>query len=182
MQIKSVSTIATEVADREAIRDCLAFYCRACDRGDVELMRQVYWPDAIDDHGMMPPMTAAEFIDRMAGEGMPGIEGTQHMLGGNILIDVVGATAYVESYVHAFHRCRREDGEGFDILTGARYLDRMEKRDDEWRIVHRVATIDWLREYADTADLDYGFWGIPFTPGGHRPDDLSYELLWKVAP
>jgi ketosteroid isomerase-like protein len=174
---RTVSTITGELADREAIRDCLSFYCRACDRRDVELMRQVYWPDAIDDHGMMPPMTAEEFIDRMETEGMPGIEGTQHMLGGNVLIDIVGTTAYVESYVHAYHRCTRENGEEFDILTGARYIDKMEKRGDQWRIARRVARVDWLREYDDTANPEYGFRGAPFERGGHKPNDDSYELL-----
>jgi hypothetical protein len=171
MKIKTVSVIANDLADREAIRDCLEFYCRACDRADVYLMRQAYWPDGTDDHAMMPPMSAQEFIENMEANGAPGIEATQHMLGGNVLIDVVGTTAYVESYVHAYHRCVRENGEKYDLLTGARYIDRMEKRDDEWRIARRVVKIDWLREYDDTADLEYGFQGIPMTgarwgPGG----------------
>jgi hypothetical protein len=182
MQIKSVSTILTELADREAIRDCLAFYCRACDRRDADLMRWVFWPDGTDDHGMMPTMSAPELIGAMEADGMSDIVGTQHMLGGNVLIDIVGTTAYVESYVHAYHRVRREDGNLFDICTGARYMDRMEKRADEWRIIHRVARMDWLREYADTADLEYGFRGAGFVPGGRKPDDLSYELFEHEEP
>jgi hypothetical protein len=177
MKIKKVSTIVTELADREAIRDCLEFYCRACDRADVDLMRQAYWPDGTDDHGMMPVMTAQEFIDNMEADGAPGIEATQHMLGGNIYIDIVGPVAYVESYVHAFHRCRRDDGERYDIITGARYIDMMQKRDDEWRIFRRVCRIDWLRECDDSYEMARGFQGIPFEEGARKPDDVSYELL-----
>ena len=58
----------------------------------------------------------------------------------------------------------------------------MEKRDDEWRIVHRVATIDWLREYADTADLEYGFWGIPFTPAGIGPTTSATSSSGRSLP
>jgi hypothetical protein len=175
--LKNVSTIMTELADREAIRDCLTLYCRGVDRRDVDLVRQVYWPDGTDDHAMMPPMSAQEFIDMMEeGRNSKDLEATQHTLT-NILIDVVGVSAYVESYVHAYHRFRRENGERYDLVAGARYLDRMEKRNDEWRIARRVVKIDWLREYDDSADLENGFQGVPFVPGGHKPDDASYALL-----
>ena len=36
--------------DREAIRDCLHRYCRGIDRCDVETLRSVYWPEAVDNH------------------------------------------------------------------------------------------------------------------------------------
>jgi ketosteroid isomerase-like protein len=175
--VKKVSTISTELADREAIRDCLTTYCRGIDRRDVDLVREVYWPDATDDHAMMPPMSAQEFISNMEQmRNSKDLEATQHLLS-NILIDVVGTTAYVESYVNAYHRFRRDNGERYDLVAGARYLDRMEKRDDEWRIARRVVKIDWLREYEDSADLENGFQGVPFVPGGHKPHDASYELL-----
>ncbi len=174
---KKLSTVATELADREAIRDCLLFYCRGIDRRDADLLRQAYWPDAIDDHAMMPPMSADDFI-RTATDvtSQADLEATQHVLS-NVLIDVVGATAYVESYVQAYHRFRRENGERYDLAAGARYIDRMEKRDDEWRIARRVVKIDWLREYEDSYNLENGFRGARFVPGGHKPDDASYELL-----
>ena len=44
-------------------------------------------------------------------------------------------------------------------------------------IARRVVKIDWLREYDDSADLENGFQGVPFVPGGHKPDDDSYALL-----
>jgi SnoaL-like domain len=175
--IKKVSTISTELADREAIRDCLTIYCRGIDRRDADLVRLAYWPDGTDDHAMMPPMSAQEFVEMVEdGRNSKNLEGTQHMLG-NILIDVVGTSAYVESYVQAYHRFRRDNGERYDLVAGARYIDRMEKRGDEWRIARRVVKIDWLREYDDSADLEAGFQGVPFVPGGRKPDDASYELL-----
>ena len=139
--IRTVSTIATELADREAIRDCLSLYCRGCNRQDVELVRLAYWPDGTDDHGMMPQMSVQEFLAKQEARS-PDIDATQHMLGGDLTIDIVGTVAYVESYVHAYHRFRRENGDTYDLCTGARYIDRMEKRNDEWRIAHRVAKIE----------------------------------------
>lgn len=174
---KTVSTVETELADRAAIHDCLVFYTRGVDRRDIDLMRQAYWPDATDDHAMMPPMSAEDFINLAAAEDAnAALEATQHVLS-NVLIDIVGATAYVESYVTAYHRFRHEDGERRDLIAGARYIDRMEKRDDEWRIARRVVKIDWLREYDDSYDLANGFRGAQFIPGGRKPHDASYELL-----
>lgn len=37
-------------ADRAAIENVLGTYCRAIDRLDLELLRSVYHPDAVDDH------------------------------------------------------------------------------------------------------------------------------------
>lgn len=49
MSIK-LSQIREEMADREAIRDCLYRYARGVDRCDEELLRSAYWENAMDDH------------------------------------------------------------------------------------------------------------------------------------
>ena len=46
----SVGKILNEVADREAIRECLYRYCRGVDRLDAEMVRSAYWPDVVDTH------------------------------------------------------------------------------------------------------------------------------------
>ena len=38
--------------DKQAISETLLRYSRAIDRRDADLMRRVYWPDAIDDHAV----------------------------------------------------------------------------------------------------------------------------------
>jgi hypothetical protein len=80
---------------------------------------------------------------------------THHQLG-NILIELEpdGITAYTEAYFTAYHRMRAKsdpkaannayDTE-MDFWVGGRYLDRMEKRDETWKIVYRVGMTDWTR-------------------------------------
>src|SRR5688572_6501673 len=152
--IKTVSAIAREWADREAIRDCLYRYCRGIDRLDVELMLSAYWPDATDEHGNFLANSAQEFVDH-AVPILQSIDLTTHSLS-NILIDVQGETAFVESYVQAFHRMRRPDGSRYDHISASRFIDRMERRNDEWRIKRRVVVRDWFREFPDSADWESG--------------------------
>ena len=181
--IKSVSDIGREWADRESIRDCLYRYCRGIDRLDVELMLSAYWPDATDEHGNFVANSAQEFVDH-AVPILEGIELTTHFLG-NILIDVKGDAAFVESYIQAFHRMRRPDGSSYDHMSSSRFIDRMEKRDDQWRIRRRVVVRDWFREFADSGDWASGAFpqahgygkSEPLSLGLRKPDDRSYELL-----
>ena len=60
----------------------------------------------------------------------------------NIIIDLDGDVARVESHILAFARMKK-DGEKFDSLTLARALDRFEKRDGAWRIAARRLVWEW---------------------------------------
>jgi hypothetical protein len=181
--VVKVSQIAGEMADREAIGDCLHRYCRGIDRIDVELLLSAYWPDGTDEHGNFTAVSAQDFVDH-AVPILQGMDLTKHLLS-NILIRIEGERAHVESYVQAFHRMRRPDGSRYDHISSGRYLDLMEKRDDEWRIKRRVVIRDWFREFPDAADwadgampqsLGYGK-HRPLDVGLRKPDDRSYELL-----
>ena len=44
-----VTEFALELADQEAIRDCLTRYARATDRCDEALLTSVFWPDAVTE-------------------------------------------------------------------------------------------------------------------------------------
>ena len=48
----NTTQILSELADREAIKECLYRYCRGIDRRDPDILRTAYWPDAIDTHLM----------------------------------------------------------------------------------------------------------------------------------
>lgn len=181
--IKKLPEIAAEFADRESIRDCLYRYCRGIDRLDTDLMLSAYWPDATDEHGNFLVNSAQEFVDH-AVPILQSMDLTTHFLG-NILIDVQGDQAFVESYIQAFHRMSRADGTRYDHMSSSRFIDRMERRDGEWRILRRVVVRDWFREFGDSSEWDKGQlpqtlgYGKtePLSLGLRKPEDLSYGLL-----
>lgn len=168
-----VSQLQAEMADREAIRDCLYRYCRGIDRCDEAMLRSAYWPDATDSH--------LEFTgtrEELIAWSMPilrGMDQTMHMIG-NILIRLNGDTASVESYYYGYHRFN--DGTAMrDSIGAGRYLDVFARREDEWRIARRKVIVDWFRDYADSADWAKGPFGMKVPPGVRHPDDESYTRL-----
>lgn len=168
-----VSQLHEELADREAIRDCLYRYSRGVDRCDEAMLRSAYWPDAHDDH-----LSFAGSPDAFIAWSMPilrGMDQSLHMIA-NILIRIHGSRADVESYYHGFHRLPA-DGGAKDSIGSGRYVDTFERRGDEWRILRRLVVVDWFRDYPDSADWQVGPFGTPVAPGGRWPDDASYRLL-----
>ena len=133
MSLKHPQALA-ELADLEAIRDCLYRYSRGVDRCDEEVLRSVYWQDAFDDHCVFQG-TREELIAWV----LPLLkerEATSHNID-NILIRLHGEHADVESYFQGYHVMRGE-GKPTASLQGGRYLDRFEKRGEEWRIIGRI--------------------------------------------
>ena len=99
--IRTVSQFRDELADREAIRDCLYRYSRGVDRCDEEALRSAYWEDAFDDHVLFSG-TREPFIAWVL-PALRAMERSMHMIG-NILIRVHGNHADVESYYYGYHR------------------------------------------------------------------------------
>ena len=150
--------------DKEQIREQIYRYCRAVDRGDKELMRQVYHPDATDSHGVFEG-PASEFVELDIDDVMPGLKLTTHFVG-NILIELAGDAAKVESYVVAFHRVELVE-ESCDLVVWGRYLDRFERRHGAWKIAHRRCVFDGIRR--DKASADWSMpWCANFRPLGRR--------------
>ena len=171
----TVSQLREEWADREAIRDCIWRYARGIDRVDEEMLRSVYWPDATDEHAGMFSGPASEFVD-WSMQNLPTMGDTCHLIT-NILIRLDGDKAKVESYVYAIHRMEIE-GVMRDVIGVGRYLDRFERRDDEWRVAARVVTIDWFRDYPDSGDWAVGPFGLgDASRGVKKPGDKSYSWL-----
>lgn len=181
----SVVAIAAQLADREAIRHCVLRYCRGLDRLDDTILRGVYWPEATDDH-LAYSGSAEGFIELASEMLATALPRTQHLLG-NILIDIYDdAAADCESYFQAYHLVAGESEGNYDLMVGGRYVDRFEKRGDEWRIAQRSVIVDWFRQYVDTHRFeDKKPLGIANARPGHElgarmPHDRSYKLM--VAP
>ena len=128
-----------ELADRQAILDCLMRYSRGVDRLDREALLSVYHHDAIDDHGMCVGRPAV-FADWVIGMHSSLHLSQQHCLF-NHTCEIDGDVAHTETY-YMFVGMNRE---GPPLaMSGGRYVDRFERREGVWAIAHRVCLRDWI--------------------------------------
>ena len=168
-----------ELIDREAIRACLYRYCRGIDRCDLETLKSVYWPDGVDNHVYFNG-NAWEFAEWVV-PLLKSREQTMHMITNAMFTFVSGTEAKVESQYVGFERVQSPKRGVTDMFAGGRYLDRFEKRDREWRILHRDVLWAWFRVNETTTDWSKGLFGkqVPF--GKKCPEDPLYAVL-GIAP
>lgn len=170
-ELASLRAEVRELSDRQAIIDCLHRYARGLDRFDFELLKSSFHEDARDHHGDFQG-TRSEFLEFAYELLREDWDTTLHFLDVNN-IEIEGDVAHSECYV--FFSQRRSDGSVLDF-GGGRHLDRLERRDGEWRIAARRLVIDWTAS-AQTAV----FSDIPGYPNGTRDrTDPSYERPIEV--
>jgi hypothetical protein len=120
-----------ELEARTAIEDGLKRFARAVDRQDWALARTLYHDDAFDDHGFFkgPPDAFLAHIAKMH-------EVQEHSMhfNTNVLIEFESRErALVETYVLVLQRFADRR-----VTASARYLDRFERRNGEWRVARRI--------------------------------------------
>jgi 5-oxoprolinase (ATP-hydrolysing) subunit A len=138
MTANSEIAMIRAITDRQEIHDQLLRYCRGVDRQDTALMGSVFHPGAINDGGS--PSPATELVNRV-GELTP--LPRMHCVG-NVLIELDGDAAYVESYFIAYS-AQDIDGRPHTRMRGGRWLDRFERRGGAWKIAHRRVVDEWAR-------------------------------------
>ena len=163
--------------DKQEIAEILYRRARAGDRSDAELAHTCYHDGATERHGLFDGL-ATEFIDVVSftrpKPGSP-IKGMMHVIT-NILSDFADDDhAFVESYHVAW--CQMTDGT--DATIGGRYLDKFERRNGRWGIVHRDVIFDWSRVEPETEK----FWdkhpAKPFLFGQRGADDPLYAYTGR---
>jgi hypothetical protein len=171
--------------DKQAIKEVLMTYCRGIDRLDEAMIRSVFHPDSQHMHGFEGPSSTDDGSDDFVGYalGFLGTFSRTHHHLGNFFIDVEGDVAFSEAYFTAHHRRRAKGGPlagddatetEMDYFVAGRYLDRLEKRDGQWKITHRTGLTDWSRLENPTGP---GLDGLPNNIAGqHGPDDLVYHI------
>jgi hypothetical protein len=163
---------------KELIREIYQRYARGIDRCDGELLKTVYWPDAVEDHaGFFKGRgyeLMAQLLPRLRAAGGP-----NHRMFGQIAVDLDGDTANVEAYFFGFNRFIH-DQVAVDLFAAGRYLDRVEQRDGEWRVAARSVVFDWFKE-VPALDLEAGIMGAPRTLSKQFPDDQFYTLFARSA-
>ena len=160
--------------DRQDILDCILRECRGRDRQDTELTASCYWDDGVDEHG--PIITPAPDYPERANAGHAAhFSATSHNIT-NHTCEIDGDVAYCESYVIGGLLSLDEQT---CKIAPSRYIDQLERRNGEWRIVVRRTVIEmcvegdasWLKSRAIAGFLK-GLW-TKDDPSYHRPNRLN---------
>ena len=169
-----------ELEARTAIEDCLKRFARAVDRQDWAAARAHYHDDAVDDHGFFKgsPDAFLAHIERLHAHQ----DHSMHF-NTNVLIEFTARDrAFVETYVLVLQRFRPgapnvpAESHGLRNLASARYLDRFEKRNGEWRVGHRTLVFgDLVSESMEEPSR----FPPGFTVQKHGMDDPLYSLAGK---
>ena len=159
-----------ELRDRQAILDVVHRHARGHDRFDVELLTAAYHPDGIDEHGAAAVNRGPDYA-AWANAAHSGAQLHLHNITTHTC-EIDGDVAHAESYVLVVLLGR--DGKTAQLLNG-RYVDRLEKRDGEWRIALRRCTLDVVVS-ADASVLQSPFIKAGgFIKGQRDRSDVSYR-------
>jgi len=173
-ELKELRAAVRGLKDRQDILDVIVRESRGRDRHDTELTASCYWPEGADEHGLMP-FSATEYPE-LANKGHAGaFSVNQHNLA-NHICEINGDTAYCETYVVG--TMLSLDGLTCTIAAG-RYMDQLEKRSGEWRIL-------WRRSTVETAMQGDASWlHTPpvkgFLKGTRDRNDLSYQRPYVIG-
>ncbi|MEV0493003.1 nuclear transport factor 2 family protein [Streptomyces atratus] len=134
------------LVDRQEIQDALARYARGVDRGDWELVRSAYHPDAHDEHGSFSG--GVDGLITWLTDRFEGVDNSVHFLG-NCLIEPTGPDcALVETYFVSARLTTKDPqraidaGDALSRQAWGRYVDRFTRREGAWRIALRTVVVD----------------------------------------
>jgi hypothetical protein len=141
-EVPAFEELAAQVAElkaRQAILHAVAAYARGVDRHDEEIVQTAFHPDALDQHG--PSLhPASEIGAEVNSRHAAWLRAHTHNLTTHTC-EIDGDEAHAETYVLA--GLAAADGTHVR-LCGARYIDRLQRRDGSWRIFRRKVIIDWM--------------------------------------
>ena len=159
-----------ELLDKQDILECLTRFSRGMDRLDRELFLSAFHGDAIIAAGPFVG-SPAECYDWAGPMHEVGQSSTHHNLL-NVTFDIDGDAAHTETYYLFVGRNRDES----NWLAGGRYVDRLERRQGEWRIALRTNVVEWSGE-VPTMEIPFtDLAGIELNGIGCRSrEDISYR-------
>jgi ketosteroid isomerase-like protein len=168
-----------EWVSKTDIAGVLATHSRGVDRADGNLLADAYHSDAgVDYSFFVGPASQLVSLLAAAQKGQPV---TLHRTS-NIWIRVRKGQARSESYVLAYME-QIADAAATQRWIGGRYLDALEKRNGEWRLIHRKYVMDFNINRPSTSN-----WPEPavalaqFAPrGGQGAADAGRALLAHYA-
>ena len=160
--------------DRQEILDCVTRNSRGNDRFDQALVASSYHVDGWHElgHSRIP---GPEYGDHANASHAAISDVNLH----NVTMqscEIDGDVAHAESYVIGVFA---DKGAQTSRMLAGRYIDRLERRDGEWRIVSRRVAMEWVSEEMDESPLGPGGYKLAnFAPTRYDDSDPSYERNW----
>jgi len=142
-QLEQLKRDVDEIKSRNQISEVLYAAARAADRADQELQASCFHPDGEDYRGVAngPFMLCVDTLGKWA------VTQSRHTVSNISIKFLTPDSAQVETYVDAFHFWGTDvkGGGRFEFIQ-ARYLDRFERRNGQWKIVRRMTIWDecWM--------------------------------------
>lgn len=172
MTVPAASTgldAALDVAlSRAEIHDLIMGYCRGVDRADEALLASIFSADSTVISGVING-SGAEFASRICAFVRDQLDLCFHSVA-NEWIEVSGDEAVGEHYALA-HMVK----DGFDVMTGGRYIDRYVRRDGKWLIQSRTFVADWNTSHPTSLERG-GFYEALTSWGQFGRSDPVYAL------
>jgi hypothetical protein len=171
-ELKKMKKELQQLRDRQGVVDAVNRYARGLDRHDYELFGSAFHPDAVDNHGdwvgYMPEFVpwGIDLHDKYASHSH---NMTTHYA------EIDGDEAHAESYVIYVLKLKDEHGA---IIGGGRYLDRLERRKGQWRIILRRMVVDWRYVSLGGPPISVGIASIP---GRWDKQDLAYMRPLRLS-
>lgn len=159
-----------DMADRQAIFECIKRNARGNDRFDADLTANSYHDDGLHEVGE----------NRVPGPGYGAHANAAHgkLFDANLhnvtmhMCEIDGDVAHAESY--SLGMFLDKGGETGRVLAG-RYIDRLEKRNGEWRIVLRRSTVEIALKGRAALPTGALLPGSGYLRGNRDRTDPSYE-------
>jgi ketosteroid isomerase-like protein len=170
--------------DERDIKNVIDRYSRAASRGDLELFKSCYHEDAFLENGPNFDGPLSDFYKKFPDLAREVAEVAQYYQT-NVLIEIEGDIAHTETMCFSPKILPQRSYNGDKVMrfSGARYLRRFERRNDEWRISRSWFIRDWgyfltvppqtttIGSFPAPADLK----NKPF-PSLRNQEDLSYKF------
>ena len=162
-----------EIVEKHRIHEVLMNYCRGVDRNDVTIITASFHTDAQFEYAGKT-MKGSDSISEFLSRAMTALDIATHMVC-NEIIELDGDTASSELYF--LSSCvlpgKAKDERQLRVRAG-RYLDRLERRNGEWKISSRIVVQDWckLDELHELPTSESSF-----REGKQGRKDPLYELL-----
>jgi SnoaL-like domain len=155
--------------DRQGILDVIHQQSRGVDRHDTELVADAFHENSWDEHGAQ--LTPGKQYGHWANDThSKGSQINMHHITTHTC-EIDGEVAHAESYVIGL--MLNHDGVTARLLAG-RYVDRLEKRDGQWKLAVRRTTVEVCFSGDATLMTLAAFTDRHFPKGERDRSDLSY--------